>query len=110
MTLLAAVRRSLAAGLAAAPILLGAAAAAAAECRDDLVASQDSLRTTRAGVDQAAEGPGKCPAHRKHYAAMIRFRDVLARCDTSKERAGRVVGLNASIDEFRKAMPAGCRP
>jgi hypothetical protein len=109
MMLPSAARRSLAAGLAAAPLLLGTAAAAA-ECRDDLVASQDSLRTTRAGVDQAAEGPGKCPAHRSHYAAMIKFRDVLARCDTSKERAGRVAGLNASIDQFRKGMPAGCRP
>jgi len=110
MTLFAMVRRSLAVGLAAAPIVLSAAAAA--ECRDELVASQSSLKTTRAGVDQTAGGPvgDRCPAQRRHYAALIKFRDVLARCDTSKERPGRVAGLDASIDVFRKAMPAGCRP
>ena len=105
-------RGYVAAGVAASVWLAAAAAAVAAECRDELIASQSSLQTTSAGIEQAAAAPPaeKCPAQRRHYAAMMKFRDVLSRCDLSKDRAGRVAGLDASIDRFRKAMPPGCRP
>jgi hypothetical protein len=91
--------------------VLGAGAAFAA-CRDDLLASQKGLKDSTADVAEAAGGPdaGRCPAERKHYAALMRFRDVLNHCDKSKDRAQRVAGLTTKIEGFRKQMPAGCKP
>lgn len=84
----------------------------AADCKADLVATQNGLKATRAGLEQVATGPDaeKCPAHRKHYAAMVRFRDLLGRCDAGSTRAANLAQLNTSIDDFRKKMPAGCKP
>lgn len=89
-----------------------ASGAAGADCKDDLVATQSGLEATRAGVEQAARGPeaGKCAAHRRHYAAMVQVRNVFGRCDTGSNRAQHLAQLNASIDDFRKKMPAGCKP
>jgi hypothetical protein len=85
---------------------------AAADCLADLTASQQGLERTRAGVDAANAGPDaqKCAAHRQHYAAMVKVRDVFARCDTGAKKAERAVQLKASIDDFRAKMPRGCRP
>src|SRR5437868_6344656 len=64
----------------------------------------------RAGIEGAAKNPEtqRCPAFRKHYGALIRVRDVLARCDTGTKKGERAIQLNASIDDFRKQMPRGC--
>ena len=87
-------------------------APAAADCLSELTASQQGLERTRAGVDAANAGPDaqKCAAHRRHYAAMVKVRDVFARCDTGAKKAERAVQLKASIDDFRAKMPPGCRP
>jgi hypothetical protein len=105
-------RHALPSAASAAVIVVLGAGAAVADCKDDLVASQQGLKATRAGIEQVAAGPeaAKCPAHRRHYAAMIKFRDVLGRCDTGSSRAGNLTQLNTSIDDFRKKMPAGCKP
>jgi hypothetical protein len=96
----------------AAGLAVMSAGAALASCRDDLVASQKDLQDSAAGIEQVAAGPdpARCPAHRRHYAALVRFRDVLNQCDKSKDRAERVVGLNTKIEGLRKQMPGGCRP
>lgn len=85
---------------------------ARADCRADLVATQQSLETTRAGIDtaQKASDAQRCPAYRRHYAAMVKVRDVFARCDTGSLKAEHAAQLNASIEGFRKQMPRGCRP
>jgi hypothetical protein len=100
-----------AAALAALVALVGAVPAAA-DCLADLTASQQNLERTRAGADAANAGPEaqKCAAHRRHYAAMVKVRDVFARCDTGAKKAERAVQLKASIDDFRAKMPRGCRP
>ena len=104
--------RFLARGAVALAIAVLGAGTALAECRDDLLASQRGLKDSTAGVAEAAAGPeeGRCPAERKHYAALMRFRDVLNRCDKSKDRAQRVAGLTTKIEGFKKQMPAGCKP
>jgi hypothetical protein len=88
-----------------------AAPAAAADCKADLVASQKALKVTGAGVEEASLSPaaGKCEAYRKHYAAMVKFREVLARCGASGERAAHVAQLNASIEAFKGKLPPGCK-
>jgi hypothetical protein len=92
--------------------LLQPGAVAAADCKADLVASQKALKATGAGIEQVSLGPeaGRCDAYRKHYAAMVKFREVLTRCDTGAQSAAHVAQLNASIDDLRKKMPAGCKP
>jgi hypothetical protein len=99
-----------------APLVVAAATfaagpVAAADCKSDLVASQQGLKASGAGVSEVSVGPdaGKCPAYRKHLAAMVKFREVLSRCDTGAQRAEHVAQLNASIDDFRKKAPTGCK-
>jgi hypothetical protein len=96
-----------------AAVLAGFAAGPAfADCKSDLVATQKGLQATGVGVEEVAKAPdaGKCPAHRKHYAAMVKFRDLLGRCDSGASKADNLTKLNASIEDFRKKMPAGCKP
>ena len=85
---------------------------ASADCKDELVASQQNLQATRAGVARAAAmpEPQRCPAYREHYAAMVKARAVFARCDTGAKRREHAAQLNTSIDGFRKQMPRGCKP
>lgn len=85
---------------------------ALAECKDELVASQKSLVATRAGVEQVATAPQaqKCSAWRKHYAAMIKVRDVFARCDSGPRRAEHAAQLEASIADFKRQVPRDCMP
>jgi hypothetical protein len=85
---------------------------ALAECKDELVASQKNLMATRAGIEQVAAAPEaqKCPAWRKHYAAMIKVRDVFARCDSGARRAEHAAQLEASIADFKRQVPRNCKP
>jgi hypothetical protein len=84
---------------------------AAADCKADLVASQKALKATGAVVEKVAGGAeaAKCDAHRKHYAAMLKFREVLGRCDTGANRDAHMAQLTASIEEFKKNLPKGCK-
>jgi len=80
---------------------------AAADCKADLVASQKAIEATRAAWEGAEAG--KCDAHRKHYTAMLKFREVLGRCDTSANRDARMAQLTASIGDFKNKAPKGCK-
>ena len=90
---------------------MSASVAAAADCRTELVASQQSLERTRAGMQAAgASDAQRCAAYRRHHAALVQVREVFSRCDTGAQKAERAAQLTASIDDFRTKMPRGCRP
>jgi uncharacterized protein (DUF2147 family) len=59
---------------------------------------------------EAASQAEKCPAFRKHYAAMAKFHQLLDRCDTGSNRLENLTKLSASMDDFRRKMPRGCNP
>jgi hypothetical protein len=94
-----------------AAVLVGALPAAA-DCRSELTASQQSLERTRAAVAAAAASPDaqKCAAQRRYYAALIKVRDVFARCDTTTKKDENAAQLKTTIDDFKAKMPPGCRP
>jgi hypothetical protein len=81
-------------------------------CGNEVAASRQLLQATHAGVVAAASAPGavRCQAIRRHYTAMVSAREVVARCDTSQERAEHTAKLDQSIDQFRRNMPADCQP
>ncbi len=85
---------------------------AAADCRGDLLASQQSLERTRAGVDLADKGADaqRCPAYRRHHAALVQVREVFVRCDTGAQKAERAAQVGTTIESFRARMPRGCKP
>ena len=85
------------------------ASAAWADCKEDLVATQQGLQATKTAVEKAATEAEKCPAYRKHYAAMIKIRDVFARCDKGARKAENAAQLNTSIEGFKKEAPKGCK-
>jgi hypothetical protein len=98
--------------LAAALLILAGANSAAADCAGDLTASQQSLERTRAAVAANAAGSDaqKCAAQRRHYAALIKVREVFSRCDTGAKKGSNAAQLTATIDDFKAKMPRGCRP
>lgn len=83
-----------------------------ADCKQDLVSAQQALQATKSAVDLADKGPDaqKCPAYRRHYAALAKVREVFGRCDTGTKKAEHAAQLNGSIEDFRKQAPRGCRP
>ena len=85
--------------------------AAKADCRGDLVASQQALQTTTAGVAQADQGPepARCPAYRRHYAALMKVREVFGRCDTGTKKAANAAALDGKINDFRRQAPKSCK-
>ena len=85
--------------------------AAMADCRGDLVASQQALQATTAGVAQADQGPeaARCPAYRSHYAALMKVREVFGRCDTGTKKAANAAALDGKINDFRRQAPKSCR-
>ena len=98
--------------LVAAAVLILAASPAAADCAGELTASQQSLERTRAAVAATAAGSDaqKCAAHRRHYAAMVKVREVFSRCDKGAQKGSNAAQLTATIDDFKAKMPRGCRP
>ena len=102
--------RKLVLGVAA--MLILAARPAAADCASELTASQQSLEGTRAAVAATAAGSDaqKCAAQRRHYAAMVKVREVFSRCDTSAKKGSNAAQLIATINDFKAKMPRGCRP
>jgi hypothetical protein len=97
---------------AAVPLLALFLAPAAAACREDLLASQQKLATTRAGIQKvaAASDAQKCPAYRRHYGAMLEVRKVFAQCDTGAQGPEQIAQLDGLIEAFRKRLPSGCKP
>ena len=98
--------------LSAAMLILAGASPAAADCASELTASQQSLARTRAAIAAAATGSDaqKCAAQRRHYAALIKVREVFSRCDTGAQKGSNAAQLTATIDDFKAKMPRGCRP
>jgi hypothetical protein len=98
--------------LCAAILMLAGASPAAADCASELTASQQSLERTRAEVAATATGSDaqKCAAQRRHYAALIKVREVFSRCDKGAQKGSNAAQLTATIDEFKAKMPRGCRP
>ncbi len=98
--------------LAAAMLVLAGASPAAADCAGELTASQQSLARTRAAVAAAATGSEaqKCAAQRRHYAALVKVREVFSRCDTGAQKGSNAAQLTTTIDDFKAKMPRGCRP
>ena len=98
--------------LAAAMLILAGASPAAADCASELTASQQSLARTRAALAANAAGSDaqKCAAQRRHYAALIKVREVFSRCDTGAQKGSNAAQLTATIDDFKAKMPRGCRP
>jgi hypothetical protein len=96
----------------AAPLFALFSLSASAACRDDLLASQQRLAATRAGIQMvAARAQGEqCPAYRRHYIAMVAVRTVFAQCDLGARGAEQVAQLDSLIEAFRKRMPPGCKP
>ena len=96
----------------AAALLILAASPAAADCAGELAASQQSLERTRATIaaSAAASDAQKCAAQRRHYAALVKVREVFSRCDKGGNKAGNAAQLTATIDDFKAKMPRGCRP
>src|SRR5437588_4945465 len=62
------------AALLAAALLAAGAAPAAADCRADLLSTQQNLQTTRGALEGGAKAPAaqQCPAYRRHYGALVR--------------------------------------
>lgn len=85
---------------------------ASAACREDLIASQQRLAATRAGIKTVAERTDaeQCGAYRRHYGAMVAVRKVFAQCDPGARGAQQVAQLDDLIEAFRKRMPSGCNP
>ena len=98
--------------LAAAILILAAVSPAAADCASELTAIQQSLERTRAAVAASATGSDaqKCAAQRRHYAALVKVREVFSRCDTGAKKGNNASQLTATIDDFKAKMPRGCRP
>ena len=86
-------------------------AAAMADCRGDLVASQQALQATMAAVTQADQGPeaARCPAYRRHHAALMKVREVFGRCDTGTKKAANAAALDGKISDFRRQAPKSCK-
>jgi len=93
-------------------LVLAGAAPAAADCASELTTSQQGLERTRAAVAASAAGPEaqKCAAQRRHYAALVKVREVFSRCDTGAKKGNNAAQLTATIDDFKAKMPRGCRP
>jgi uncharacterized protein (DUF2141 family) len=98
--------------LLAAAMVIASASPAAADCAGELTASQQSLARTRAAVAAAATGSEaqKCAAQRRHYAALVKVREVFSRCDTGAQKGSNAAQLTTTIDDFKAKMPRGCRP
>jgi hypothetical protein len=96
----------------AAPLFALLALPASAACREDLVAGQQRLAATRAGLQVVADRANgeQCAAYRRHYGAMVEVRRVFAQCDRGARGAEQVAQLDGLIEAFRKRMPSGCKP
>ena len=85
--------------------------AAAAACREDLVATSQTLKRTREAMESAAGGPAtaQCAAYRRHVASLKQVRAVFARCDTSADKAKNDAQVGASIAEVNRQTQQACK-
>ena len=94
-----------------ATVLGGYAGAAAAACRDDLVATSQNLKRTREAMESAASGTAavQCAAYRQHVASLTQVRAVFARCDTGANKAKNAAQVGATIVEVNKQARQACK-
>jgi hypothetical protein len=99
-----------AAVLAAAFGLLGTGSASA-DCRADLVATDQGISKSHEAVERAAAGSQaqKCAAWRQHVVAMVQARDVLGRCDTGRKRDEHAGKVTAAIADVEQRIKQGCK-
>jgi hypothetical protein len=94
-------------------VLLTAAACASAnaDCRSDLVKSEQNLNRTRGDLQQAATAtpPVKCAAYRKHVASLTEVRNLFAHCDTGANKAANAAQTNTALAALTKQMQESCK-
>ena len=92
-------------------VLGGCASAAAAACREDLVATSQNLKRTREGMESAANGTaaGQCAAYRRHVASLTQVRAVFARCDTSANKTKNDAQVGATLAEVTRQAQQACK-
>ncbi len=92
-------------------IVVGVSDAAAAACRDDLLATQQNLKRTREGMASAANGTEavKCTAYRRHVASLTQVRAVFSRCDSSADKAKNDAQVGATIVQVNKQAQQACK-
>jgi len=100
-----------AAALAGVVMFAAAGDAASAACREDLVATSQTLKRTREAMESAAGGTeaAKCAAYRRHVASLKQVRAVFARCDTGADKAKNDAQVGASIVEVNKQTQQACK-
>jgi hypothetical protein len=84
---------------------------AAADCREDHMATDQSVRRTRAAIEKVINDTeaAKCSAYRRHIAALAEKRAVIARCDTGPNRAKNVSAIDSQIADFSRRAEASCK-
>jgi hypothetical protein len=88
-----------------------ACTSASADCRGDLVKSEQNLNRTRGDLQQAATAtpPVKCAAYRKHVASLTEVRNVFARCDTGADKAAHAAQTGTALAALTKQMQESCK-
>ena len=84
---------------------------ALAACREDLVASAQTLERTRTGMQSAAGAApaAQCAAYRQHVASLKQARTVFARCDTSADKVKNDAQVGATIAVVTKQAQQACK-
>jgi len=100
-----------AAALAGVVMFAAAGDAASAACREDLVATSQTLKRTREAMESAAGGTeaAKCAAYRRHVTSLKQVRAVFARCDTGADKAKNDAQVGASIAEVNRQSQQACK-
>ena len=100
-----------AAALAGVVMFAAAGDAASAACREDLVATSQTLKRTREAMESAAGGTeaAKCAAYRRHVTSLKQVRAVFARCDTGAAKVQNAAKVGNEIATFTKQMRASCK-
>jgi hypothetical protein len=91
--------------------LLVPATSASAVCREDLVASAQTLKRTREGMESAAKGnaAAQCAAFRQHVAALTKVRGVFARCDSGADKAKNDAQVGETIAVVTRQAQQACK-
>ena len=94
-----------------AALLAASVAAAAAACRQDLVASAQTLQRSREAMEGAAKGnaTAQCDAYRRHVASLKQVRTVFARCDTGANKAKNDAQVGATIAAVTQKAQLACK-
>ena len=104
-------RRASVAGLSFALLLAAVPATAqTASCRADLIKADQGIHRSLDGVQKARNAAAvvKCAAFRQHVAALNGVKAVMARCDTSPNKAANAAQTNTAIATFAKEVRETC--